>query len=148
MDEDYGNNDHYRNLFLDGDECLLKGIVFLGTPFAGTGTADLFIPFIKAVRRLNFLSATSDKFLSALSTQQPVDITRMFRQAWSVIRERDIKILVGCEERPVAGSKLVRAFEKYVPLTFSMTYVCAIARSPITPQQQECSVIMRSFFES
>ncbi|KAK4694604.1 hypothetical protein P7C71_g3009, partial [Lecanoromycetidae sp. Uapishka_2] len=47
-DEGYHNKPEYRDLFSKDGECLVKGIVFMGTPFRGSGQAALFAPFIKA----------------------------------------------------------------------------------------------------
>ncbi len=134
-DQDYGNNEHFKNLFLQNDNCLVKGLVFMGTPFNGTGTADLFIPFIRTIRQLNVITATNDSFLSALSKKQPVNIDRVVNQALGVIRQRNIMILIGCEERPVTGSRLVRmptpsAMHAIIGVQLKSTDAMFLTRSP------------------
>ena len=111
-EEDYPNKPQYKDLFLKGQECLVKGVTFMGTPFNGSGYANLFGPFIKAIRQLNDFTAVNDSFVNALNTRQPVDVTKTVNQFYSVMRQRNIRLVIGCEERPVAGSKLVRTESK------------------------------------
>lgn len=108
-DEDYPAKRHHKDLFLKGQECLVKGVTFLGTPFNGSGYADLFGPFIKVIRQLNDFTAMNDSYMNILSTKQPVNLTNIINRFHRVVTQRDIQIAIGCEERPVAGSKLVRA---------------------------------------
>ena len=106
-EEDYPNKPQFRNLFLRGQECLVKGVTFFGTPFSGSGYANLFGPLIKAIRQLNDFTAIDDDYLRALNTDQPVDLTRIVDRFHHVVHQRNLQLVIGCEERPSAGSKLV-----------------------------------------
>ena len=106
-DEDYPSKPEFKSLFLRNQNCLVKGVTCFGTPFSGSGYANLFRPFIKVIRQLNDFTAVSDGYLNALNTDQPIDITRTIDQFYQVIRQNNIYLLIGCEERPLAGSKLV-----------------------------------------
>ena len=106
-DDEYLYKPHHRDLFLKDGECLVKGVVFMGTPFRGSGQATLFKPFIKAIRQLNSLTAVNDSFLGALNGNQPIEITHTVHQFQSVMNERGIKVIICCEERPIVGSSLV-----------------------------------------
>ena len=114
-EEDYPAKPQYKNLFLNGNECLVKGVTFLGTPFHGSGYANVFAPFIKAIRQLNDITAINDSFLSALNTKQPIDVTNTVNQFYSTMKQYGIRMAIGCEERPLAGSKLVRTARE-IPL--------------------------------
>lgn len=101
-------NSQYRDLFMDGNECLVKGVCFMGTPILGTGPASLLKPFVRAVNGPNKLSGANVKFLGSLrGVNQSIDIPTIFRQFGSIAKEKQMRLLVGCEEIPVAGSQLV-----------------------------------------
>lgn len=106
-DEGYLNKPEYRDLFLKDGECLVKGVVFMGTPFRGSGQAALFAPFIKDVRHLNVLSAVNDNFVRALNSNQPIEITQIVHRFQTIIENKAVKLVIACETRPVAGSALV-----------------------------------------
>lgn len=106
-DEGYLNKPEYRGLFVRNGECLVKGITFMGTPFRGSGHAALFSPFIRAVRQLNMVSAVNDSFIKSLNDKQPVDITNIIHRFHDIMNQNRIRVLVCCEETPIAGSSLV-----------------------------------------
>lgn len=106
-DDGYLNKPEYRDLFVKDGECLVKGVVFMGTPFRGSGQATLFKPFIKAIRQLNLVTAVNDSFLGALNGDQPVEVTHIVHRFQTVMNAREIKVTICCEENPVAGSSLV-----------------------------------------
>ena len=106
-DDGYLNKPEYRDLFVKDGECLVKGVVFMGTPFRGSGQATLFKPFIKAIRQLNLVTAVNDSFLGALNGDQPIEVTHIVHRFQTVMNVREIKVIICCEEKPVAGSSLV-----------------------------------------
>lgn len=108
QDEAYVNKPQYRDLFMDGDTCLVKGVCFMGTPFLGSGHANLLAPFVKAVKGLNIFSATNDKFLGSLKeNNQSIEVPTIVHRFKSIAKEKKIRLLIGCEQIPVAGSELV-----------------------------------------
>lgn len=108
QDEEYVNKRQYRDLFMDGDECLVKGVCFMGTPFRGSGLANQLAPFVKAVKGLNLFSATNDKLLGSLKeNNQSIAIPEIVHRFKSIAKERNMRLLIGCEQTPVAGSQLV-----------------------------------------
>lgn len=106
-DDEYLNKPEYSNLFVKNGECLVKGVVFMGTPFRGSGHATLFKPFIKAIRQLNLVTAVNDSFLGALNADQPIEVTNIVHRFQNVMNTKAIKVIICCEEKPVAGSSLV-----------------------------------------
>ena len=106
--EEHVNKSQYRGLFMDGDECLVKGLCFLGTPFLGSGQANLLAPFVRAVKGLNRLSATNDRFLGSLrENNQSIEVPAIVQRFKSIAKENNMRLLIGCEEFPVVGSELV-----------------------------------------
>lgn len=107
-DEEYVNKSQYRDLFMNGDECLVKGVCFMGTPFLGSGHANLLAPFVKAVKNLNRLGATNDKFLGSLrENNQSIEVPTIVQRFKTIAKEKNMRLLIGCEEIPVVGSDLV-----------------------------------------
>ncbi|KAL2047637.1 hypothetical protein N7G274_000679 [Stereocaulon virgatum] len=113
-DDGYPNKPEYRNLFVKDGECLIKGVIFMGTPFRGSGQATLFKPFIKAIRQLNLVTAVNDSFLGALNADQPIEITLVVHRFQNVMNAKGIKVIICCEEKPVAGSALTTSNESAV----------------------------------
>ncbi|KAK3172014.1 hypothetical protein OEA41_004098 [Lepraria neglecta] len=113
-DDGYLNKPEYRDLFVKDGECLVKGVVFMGTPFRGSGQATLFKPFIKAIRQLNLVTAVNDSFLGALNGDQPIEVTHIVHRFQTVMNAREIKALICCEEKPVAGSSLTTSNQSAV----------------------------------
>ena len=107
QDDNYDNKQEYQDLFWKGDECLVKGVVFMGTPFRGSGQASLFTPFIRAIRQVNLISAVNDNFLKSLNSDQPVEVTTIVQRFQRIVQAMEIKLLICCESRPVVGSSLV-----------------------------------------
>lgn len=113
-DEVYINKPQYRDLFMDGNECLVKGVCFMGTPLLGNGPANLLAPFVRAVKGPNKLSGANVKFLGSLrENNQSIDIPTIVRQFKSIAKEKKMRLLVGCEEISVAGSQLVYLLHHY-----------------------------------
>ena len=76
-DDGYLNKSEYRDLIVKDGQCLVKGVVFMGTPFRGSGQATLFKPFIKAIRQFNPFTAVNDSFLGAPNDYQPIEVTHI-----------------------------------------------------------------------
>lgn len=107
-DEEYVNKDVYRNLFQNGKECLVKGICFLGTPFYGSGQANVLVPLVRAVKGLNRFSATNDAFLASLrENSQSIEVPQIVQRFKSIVEGTGMTILIGCEDNPVVSSNLV-----------------------------------------
>ena len=89
-------------LVTDSDECLLKGIVFLGTPFAGSLKANLISPFIKILASVN-PRPMGQKLVDDLKYVKDGngDLASISAAANIVIHKYDIEILIGCETQPV-----------------------------------------------
>lgn len=114
-DENYTNKPAYRDLFYKGDECLVKGMCFMGTPFLGSGQANLLAPFVGALKDVNYFSAINDAiFRSLRENKESLEVPNIVQRFKQISDEHEIRLLIGCEEKPVAGSKLVRFF----PLSF------------------------------
>ncbi len=107
QDTGYPNLAKYRDLFVRGSECIVKGIVLMGTPLRGSGQATLFTPYIKTIKHLNPFTAMNDNLLKSLSAHQPIEVSDIVHRFKTVIEERKIKLIIGCEETPIAGAKLV-----------------------------------------
>lgn len=88
-------------------ECIVKGIVLMGTPLRGSNQATLFTPYIKAIKQLNIYTAMNDNLIKSLSAHQPNGISDIVLRFQTVIEEREIKLVICCEETPVAGTELV-----------------------------------------
>lgn len=122
QDEEYANKPQYRDLFMHGDECLVKGVCFMGTPFHGSGHANLLAPFVRAVKGINMISATNDKLLGSLrENNQSIEIPNIVHRFRSIAEEKNMRLLIGCEEIPVAGSKLVWLF-RLDPSTYNRCF--------------------------
>lgn len=107
-DQGYVNKSQYRDLFMNGNQCLVKGVCFMGTPFRGSGQANLLAPFVKAVKELNRFGATNDRFLGSLKeNNQSIEVPNIVHRFKSVAKAKKMRLLIGCEERPIAGSELV-----------------------------------------
>ncbi len=107
-DEDYENRQ--QGLFLRGDECLVKGICFMGTPFQGSGTANSLTPFVKALAEVNFLTAVNATLVGTLreNYRESVELRNIVQRFKTIAENRSIRLLIGCESKPVMGSNLVR----------------------------------------
>ena len=79
----------------------------MGTPLRGSNQATLFTPYIKAIKQLNIYSAMNDNLIKSLSAHQPMGIADIVLRFQTVIEEREIKLVICCEETPVAGTELV-----------------------------------------
>jgi hypothetical protein len=94
--------DEYRHLFLTPAGCLLKGIVFLGTPFQGSLRANQIRPFAKALALVNPFPMNTD-ILSILKNipdgTSPLD--PISTAASIVMNKKNIQFLVGCETLPM-----------------------------------------------
>lgn len=113
QDKEYDNKPQYRDLFMDGDECLVKGVCFMGTPFEGSGHANLLAPFVKAVKGLNKWSGTNDVFLRSLrENNRSIEVPTIIHRFKSIVKEKNMRLLIGCEETPVVGSELVWLFHR------------------------------------
>ena len=121
QDENYVNKPAYRDLFYKGEECLVKGICFMGTPFLGSGQANLLAPFVGALKDVNYFSATNDAIVKSLKeNNESLEVSTIVQRFKNIVDRTKIRLLIGCEERPVTGSKLVRLF-----LSFSY-YLCSL----------------------
>ena len=97
----------YRDLFVRDSECIVKGIVLMGTPLRGSGHATLFAPYIKIIKQLNHITSTNDSLIKSLSGNQPIEISDIVHRLQTVIEEREIELVICCEETPVHGTQLV-----------------------------------------
>jgi len=90
----------YRHLFLTPAECLLKGIVFLGTPFQGSLKANQIRPFAKALALVNPFPMNTD-ILSILKNipDGTSPLNPISTAASIVMNKHHIQFLVGCETR-------------------------------------------------
>lgn len=117
QDEEYVNKTQYRDLFMNGDECLVKGVCFMGTPFLGSGQANLLAPFVKAVKGLNRLSGTNDNFLRSLrENNQSIEVPTIVQRFKTIAKEKNMRLLIGCEEIPVVGSDLTVTYESAISI--------------------------------
>lgn len=108
QDKEYINKPQYRDLFMDGDKCLVKGVCFIGTPFLGSSHANLLAPFVKVVKELNIFSGTNDKFLESLRENNPsIEVPTIVHRFKAIAEEKKMRLLIGSEQNPVAGSALV-----------------------------------------
>ena len=109
-DEDFHIKASYQELFLKNGQCIVKGIVFMGTPFRGSGDANILAPFVAAVKGLNVFHAANDTFIKSLKkNNNSVEVPTIVQRMKTITESQGIKLLIGCEETPVVGSKLVRA---------------------------------------
>lgn len=109
QDEDYYNQAANRDLFWKDNECLVKGICFMGTPFLGSGQANLLTPFVKALKEVNYFTSTNTAFLKSLrENSESLEVSTIVQRFKNIVDRNKIRLLIGCEEKPVAGSKLVR----------------------------------------
>ena len=106
-----------KNVFFRGSESLLKGLVFLGTPFEGSLMANNFLPLIRAVDRINPFPMNRD-LISQLRHVKNADgdLSFLSKEASIIFSQNKIEILIGCENAPYfsIGSALVR----YAALSF------------------------------
>lgn len=107
QDSGYPTLANYRDLFVTGSECIVKGIVLMGTPLRGSNQATLFAPYIKAIKQLNIYTAMNDNLIKSLSAHQPMAVSDIVLRFQTVREERDIKLVICCEETPVARTELV-----------------------------------------
>ena len=107
QDSGYPTLASYRDLFVRESECIVKGIVLMGTPLRGSDQATLFTPYIKAIKQLNIYTAMNDNLIKSLSAHQPMGISDIVLRFQTVMEEREIKLVICCEETPVAGTELV-----------------------------------------
>ncbi|KAL2049372.1 hypothetical protein ABVK25_010382 [Lepraria finkii] len=112
-DDGYLNKSEYRELIVKDGECLVKGVVFMGRPFRGSGQATLFKPFIKAIRQFNPFTAVNDSFLGALNDYQPIEVTHIVHRFQTVMNAREIKVRMFCEG-PVVGPSLTTSYQSAV----------------------------------
>ena len=103
----YPTNPKYRDLFVRDSECIVKGIVLMGTPLRGSGHATLFAPYIKIIKQLNQITSTNDSLIKSLNGKQPIEISDIVHRFQTVIQEREIELVICCEETPVYGTQLV-----------------------------------------
>lgn len=73
QNDEFFNKPQYRDLFMIGDECLVKGIRFFGTPFFGVSQANLSVPLVRAVQGPNMFTATIGKYLGSLKETYQTD---------------------------------------------------------------------------
>jgi hypothetical protein len=104
----------YRHLFLDQDNtCLLKGIVFLGTPFQGSSKANQISPWIKALAAVNPFPS-NPRLVEMLKENNdgssPLDEISM--AANLIIKKHKIDFMIGCETQPIkfTGRSAVRQY--------------------------------------
>ena len=111
-DENCANKAGYRNLFIHNDECLLKGVVLLGTPLRGSGQANIMTPLVKIIKGLNKFGGTNDAFVKALKEDSgSLDIPKIVQRFKSMITAKKVALLIGCEEVPYVGDSLVSYYE-------------------------------------
>ena len=80
----------------------------MGTPFLGSGHANLLAPFVRAVKGLNFIGATNDRFIKSLKENNgSLEVANIVQRFRVITEKTKMRLLVGCEEQPVAGSNLV-----------------------------------------
>ncbi|MCJ1461653.1 hypothetical protein MMC07_000250 [Pseudocyphellaria aurata] len=117
QDENYPNKQPYRDLFMHENECLVKGVCLMGTPFHGSGHANLLAPFVRAVKGINIISAANDKLLVSLKeNNHSLEISNIIYRFRSIAEKTKMRLLIGCEEIPVAGSKLTVTYESAVSI--------------------------------
>ena len=93
---------NYPNLLLSPIGCLVKGIVFLGTPFRGSLKANLITPIVKALAPFNPFPMNPELLENLKSVQDGTSSLDQISDAVNIIMKRhQIDVLVGCETIPV-----------------------------------------------
>lgn len=89
----------YTDLFVKGASTLVKGIVFLGTPFQGSLVASNVDPLVEALSFFNPFPMNRG-LVSALSYGNPdlQDIVSCFK---SLQKEQGFEVWIGCETDPM-----------------------------------------------
>ena len=83
---------------MNGNECLLKGIEFLGTPFNGSLIASQVKILVDAVTTLNPYP-TNAGLVEALTNGNP-DLADIVGKFHNIQLEMCIRLWIGCESRP------------------------------------------------
>src|SRR2546429_5241921 len=89
-------------------ECLVKGIVFMGTPFNGTLHANQIRPFLEAFSKL-YPHPVNKRLVRSIQ-DQALGLSTIRGEFKRIMLANDIKVVVGCETKPVRGTTLVRYF--------------------------------------
>ena len=163
QDPEYPTLANYHQLFVRDSECIVKGIVLMGTPLRGSDQAALFTPYIRAIKQINKFSATNDNIIKSLSADQPMKVSEIVIRFQTVIEARKIKLVICCEETLVAGTELVSPIPRanlevqIGQATFCNKYSChnvvsdkvnILSRPQPTNQPKPSSANLRSSFES
>lgn len=90
----------------------MKGIRFFGTPFFGVGQANLSVPLVRPVQGPNMFIATIGKYLGSLketyqTDDQSIEVFTFLQRFISIVNEKNMVLLISCEEFPVVGSEFV-----------------------------------------
>lgn len=82
----------------------------------------MLAPIVRAVKGLNIFSPTNDQFIKSLKENNDSFEVANIVQRFKVITEKtQMRLLIGCEETPVAGSKLVSRQLKFA--LYSENYI-------------------------
>ncbi|GAB1311439.1 hypothetical protein MFIFM68171_01649 [Madurella fahalii] len=92
---------HYRKVFFQKGQCLVKGIIFFGTPFEGSKIANFAHKFVKVL-------GGNDTLIDSLRTKSDVlaELVGKFNQLRSH-PETGFPIIIGYEKSPMFNIKFV-----------------------------------------
>ena len=99
-------HEKYKHVLIsDGNECYLKGIVFLGTPFRGSMKANQITPFISALSEINPFAMNVSLVRELRNIRDGTgDLQDISMNANIIITTWNIEVLVGCETQPVPST--------------------------------------------
>ena len=103
---------HQKHLFMKNGRCIVKGVVFFGTPFQGSSFADLVT---YSERLVDFLEADKELLKSLrMNNEELNEITGKMKQVRQV---HDIKVLIYYESQPLLIKKYFGFKVKKTPFT-------------------------------
>ncbi|KAF2474401.1 uncharacterized protein BDR25DRAFT_340886 [Lindgomyces ingoldianus] len=134
-DQGFTIKQQYKNLFMHNGVCMVKGIVFLGTPFRGSGQANFIYPFVKLLS-MQYFWPINQNLVRSLK-QRPIALGQIVGRFNRVRKNNLIQIFPCYETDAVAGTSLttnresaISAFDRDVaPLAINANHVQMIKYS-------------------